>query len=76
MLLLAGKLVAVQGTVVRMSPVRPLVCQMHFICAKCANRIIQDFEDGKYMPPAKCASKLWRTASGGAAREEHELPQQ
>lgn len=52
----AGQLVAVTGTVVRMSPVRPIVKLMHFICAKCAARITQPFEDGKYTPPTQCES--------------------
>lgn len=44
---LIGKLVTVVGTVVRMSPLRPLVTSMDFICGKCRNVTNVDFPDGR-----------------------------
>ncbi|PNW71712.1 hypothetical protein CHLRE_16g665950v5 [Chlamydomonas reinhardtii] len=50
-----GKLVTLRGTVVRMTPVRPLVTHMDFVCAKCGSRTTQAFTDGVYALPTKCA---------------------
>ncbi|GLI71641.1 hypothetical protein VaNZ11_016915 [Volvox africanus] len=49
-----GKLVTLRGTVVRMTPVRPLVTQMDFVCAKCGSSTSQSFTDGMYELPTKC----------------------
>ncbi|GIL88344.1 hypothetical protein Vretifemale_16312, partial [Volvox reticuliferus] len=49
-----GKLVTLRGTVVRMTPVRPLVTQMDFVCAKCGSSTSQAFTDGVYTLPTKC----------------------
>ncbi|KAG2441933.1 hypothetical protein HXX76_003538 [Chlamydomonas incerta] len=50
-----GKLVTLRGTVVRMTPVRPLVTHMDFVCAKCGSRTTQAFTDGVYALPTKCS---------------------
>ncbi len=50
----AGKFVSLQGTVVRMSPVRPLVLEMPFVCGKCGEVQQQAFADGKFTPPTRC----------------------
>lgn len=51
---IAGKLVTVHGTVVKVSTVKPLVTQMSFDCAKCKTSITREFTDGKFSPPLKC----------------------
>ncbi len=49
----AGKCVTVQGTVVRVSNIQPLVTTMAFRCSLCHSTIIVHLPDGKYKPPAK-----------------------
>ncbi|PNH08574.1 DNA helicase MCM8, partial [Tetrabaena socialis] len=56
-----GKLVTLRGTVVRMTPVRPLVTHMVFICAKCGSRTELGFADGLYAVPTKCAGNGCRS---------------
>ncbi|KXZ52381.1 hypothetical protein GPECTOR_9g425 [Gonium pectorale] len=56
-----GKLVTLRGTVVRMSPVRPLVTSMDFVCAKCGARTRQALQDGVYALPAKCSGEGCRS---------------
>lgn len=51
---LIGKLATVRGTVVRMSPIRPLITSIEFTCKKCGRMIVCNFEDGRYTPPQKC----------------------
>jgi DNA helicase MCM8 len=53
---IAGKLVTVHGTVVKVSTVKPLVTQMAFDCGKCKTGITREFTDGKFSPPLKCDS--------------------
>ncbi len=60
----AGKLVTLRGTVVRMTPVRPLVTHMDFVCAKCGAATRAAFDCGVYAPPTKCSGVF-----GGGARE-------
>ncbi|KAJ6659267.1 hypothetical protein lerEdw1_019313 [Lerista edwardsae] len=49
-----GKYVALRGTVVRVSNIKPLCTKMAFICSACGN--VQSFPlpDGKYTLPTKC----------------------
>eukprot|EP00124_Ichthyophonus_hoferi_P000656 Ihof_evm3s26 gene=Ihof_evmTU3s26 len=49
-----GKYVAVQGTVVRVSNIRPMVTQMAFSCNMCGTGEIVRFIDGKYDVPRRC----------------------
>ncbi len=54
---LPGKLGTIQGTVVRMSHIRPLIVRMDFAC-KCGEVMTCDLPDGKYVPPTKCAGEM------------------
>jgi DNA helicase MCM8 len=47
----AGKYIAIQGTVVRVSNVRPLVTKMVFSCNTCGDTQIVVLNDGKYQTP-------------------------
>ncbi|KAJ1932303.1 DNA replication licensing factor mcm8, partial [Linderina pennispora] len=49
-----GKLVTVRGTVVRTTPVKPLLVQAEFNCARCGTAQIVKIVDGKYEMPVKC----------------------
>ena len=49
-----GTYVAVRGTVLRVSGVRPLVRQMDFSCSKCGVGITRAFLEGKFSPPNSC----------------------
>lgn len=51
---IAGRLVSVRGTVVKVSTVKPLVVQMGFECGKCRTHVSRIFPDGKFMPPTGC----------------------
>jgi len=51
---LAGKFIAVRGTVVRAGNVRPLVVQGDFLCAHCGASQVVQFPDGKYSVPTSC----------------------
>ncbi|KAF0975071.1 hypothetical protein FDP41_005824 [Naegleria fowleri] len=51
-----GKFVAVKGTVVKVSNIRPIVTQMVFNCAKCGTKQKKHFRDGKFTLPTKCKS--------------------
>ncbi|CAM6118553.1 unnamed protein product [Calypogeia fissa] len=57
------RLISVRGTVVRMSPLKPLVTSMSFSCAKCRDVGEQRFKDGKFSPPTKCVSEGCRSKS-------------
>ncbi|CAK9114454.1 DNA helicase MCM8 (Minichromosome maintenance 8) [Durusdinium trenchii] len=52
-----GKFVAIHGTVVRVSGVRPLVKRMDFRCPKCSELITKSMGDGKFQPPTHCESE-------------------
>lgn len=52
-LFLAGKCVAVQGTVVRVSNIKPLVTTMAFKCLLCQEIQTIALPDGKYQLPTK-----------------------
>lgn len=57
-LLRLGKLATLRGTVVRMSPIRPLITEMDFVCSKCNTTQRCKFPDGKYTMPVKCTGGL------------------
>ncbi|KAL6060948.1 DNA replication licensing factor mcm8 [Balamuthia mandrillaris] len=50
------KFVSVQGTVVRVGNVKPLVVQLDFMCTRCDAVITVPLSDGKYDPPTKCST--------------------
>lgn len=51
---LYGKLVAVHGTVVRASNMRPLCLSMAFKCRSCSGVMTFPQTDGKYELPSRC----------------------
>ena len=51
-----GKLVAVRGSVIRVSSLRPMVSLMDFACPRCGASTQVPLLDGKYVPPSKCPS--------------------
>lgn len=51
---------AVRGTVVRVSNVKPLVTEMHFVCGKCRADHHQRFTDGVVSPAALTARQIRR----------------
>ncbi|KAI8926730.1 MCM2/3/5 family-domain-containing protein [Entophlyctis helioformis] len=53
---LMGKFIAIRGTVVRVSSVKPMTTQMAFQCTKCNQTNIQVFQDGKFRMPTKCTA--------------------
>ncbi|XP_076972175.1 DNA helicase MCM8 isoform X5 [Tamandua tetradactyla] len=63
-----GKYVALRGTVVRVSNIKPLCTKMAFLCATCGE--VQSFSlpDGKYNLPTKCPVPACRGKSFTALR--------
>uniref|UniRef100_A0A8C9JRC4 DNA helicase MCM8 n=1 Tax=Panthera tigris altaica TaxID=74533 RepID=A0A8C9JRC4_PANTA len=63
-----GKYIAVRGTVVRVSNIKPLCTKMAFLCAACGE--VQGFPlpDGKYNLPTKCPVPICRGRSFTALR--------
>ncbi|CAB3979134.1 DNA helicase MCM8-like [Paramuricea clavata] len=55
-----GKFVAIRGTVVRVSSVKPLVTHMAFMCNTCKETQVLPLSDGKYKIPTKCESDACR----------------
>ncbi|KAF9432817.1 DNA replication licensing factor mcm8 [Entomortierella beljakovae] len=51
---LIGKMVCMQGTVVRTSGVKPLATKLSFTCNSCQEVQTLDLPDAKYMVPTKC----------------------
>lgn len=51
----AGKLATLKGTVTRMSHVRPLITEMDFSCNKCGTSFPTALPDGRFTPPTRCA---------------------
>ncbi|XP_077169313.1 DNA helicase MCM8 isoform X2 [Paroedura picta] len=49
-----GKYIAVRGTVVRVSNIKPFCTKMAFRCSTCGNIQSVSLPDGKYTPPTKC----------------------
>ncbi|XP_058037120.1 DNA helicase MCM8 isoform X5 [Ahaetulla prasina] len=50
-----GKYVALRGTVVRVSNIKPICTKMAFICSTCGNTQSFPLPDGKYTLPTKCS---------------------
>eukprot|EP00731_Ephydatia_muelleri_P032056 Em0023g563a len=50
-----GKCVSVQGTVVRVGNIKPLVTKLAFKCTACQGIQVLTLQDGKYAIPTKCA---------------------
>uniref|UniRef100_A0A8D2AVD5 DNA helicase MCM8 n=1 Tax=Sciurus vulgaris TaxID=55149 RepID=A0A8D2AVD5_SCIVU len=63
-----GKYIALRGTVVRVSNIKPLCTKMAFLCAACGE--VQSFPlpDGKYNLPTKCPVPACRGKSFAALR--------
>uniref|UniRef100_A0A2K5H908 DNA helicase MCM8 n=1 Tax=Colobus angolensis palliatus TaxID=336983 RepID=A0A2K5H908_COLAP len=63
-----GKYIALRGTVVRVSNIKPLCTKMAFVCAACGE--VQSFPlpDGKYSLPTKCPVPACRGRSFTALR--------
>ncbi|XP_057199644.1 DNA helicase MCM8 isoform X2 [Triplophysa rosa] len=51
---LYGKLVAIRGTVVRVSNIKPLCSKLAFTCNSCGDTQSVTLPDGKYSTPTKC----------------------
>ncbi|XP_021110689.1 DNA helicase MCM8 isoform X3 [Heterocephalus glaber] len=49
-----GKYIALRGTVVRVSNIKPLCTKMAFLCAACGEVQSLSLPDGKYSLPTKC----------------------
>ncbi|KAF2071876.1 hypothetical protein CYY_006803 [Polysphondylium violaceum] len=54
---LIGKFVSIKGTVIRRSPVRPMVTDMQFICLKCSQPTYKYFNQGLVEIPSFCSYK-------------------
>ena len=54
----AGKCVTIQGTVVRVSNIKPVVTTMAFKCPICQTVQTISLPDGKYTPPNKVSSNV------------------
>ncbi|KAG2492281.1 hypothetical protein HYH03_009521 [Edaphochlamys debaryana] len=63
-----GKLVTLRGTVVRATPVRPLVERMDFVCAKCGSSVGVPFVDGVFTAPTKCSGQGCRSRTFAPSR--------
>jgi DNA helicase MCM8 len=48
------KFISIKGTVVRVSPIKPIVFGIEFICERCGARIPMIFPDGRWKVPTKC----------------------
>ena len=44
---LIGKFVAIKGTVVRASSVRPIPIQLAFVCNRCGSEVIEKLSEGR-----------------------------
>ncbi|EDO27446.1 predicted protein, partial [Nematostella vectensis] len=58
-----GKFVAIRGTVVRVSNVKPMVTKMAFTCNLCGEAQSVALPDGKYKIPSKCPAPECRGRS-------------
>uniref|UniRef100_A0A2K5QQZ3 DNA helicase MCM8 n=1 Tax=Cebus imitator TaxID=2715852 RepID=A0A2K5QQZ3_CEBIM len=63
-----GKYVALRGTVVRVSNIKPLCTKMAFLCAACGEVQSLSLPDGKYSLPTKCPVPACRGRSFTAVR--------
>ncbi|CBK20375.2 uncharacterized protein [Blastocystis hominis] len=52
---LVGRLVAIQGTIIRVGGIRSMVMKMNFECVQCS-AVMQTFVDGKYQVPSRCGN--------------------
>lgn len=50
----AGKIVTIKGTVVRISPVKPMVQSASFACSKCGSEQQMSFKEGIFALPTSC----------------------
>nr|XP_004610994.1 unnamed protein product [Sorex araneus] len=63
-----GKYIALRGTVVRVSNIKPLCTKMAFLCAACGDVQSFSLQDGKYNLPTKCPVPVCRGKSFTALR--------
>ncbi|KAJ2124753.1 hypothetical protein IW147_001534 [Coemansia sp. RSA 720] len=54
---LVGKLVTVRGTVVRTSPIKPLLVQAQYACLRCGVTQVVKIIEGKHEAPSKCVTQ-------------------
>jgi len=54
---LIGKFISIKGTVIRRSPVRPMVTDMQFVCVKCSQITYKYFNQGLVEIPTFCQHK-------------------
>ncbi|XP_018585143.1 DNA helicase MCM8 [Scleropages formosus] len=60
---LYGKYVAIRGTVVRVSNIKPLCVKMAFVCNSCGDTQSLHLPDGKFTTPTKCLQAQCRSRS-------------
>ncbi len=53
-----GKIVAIRGTVTKVSPAKAIYTSMNFVCSKCHTSTSVRFEDGIYAPPLGCSAAV------------------
>ncbi|XP_046848188.1 DNA helicase MCM8-like [Xenia sp. Carnegie-2017] len=58
-----GKFIAIHGTVVRLSSIKPMVSHMAFMCNTCKEIQVLPLPDGKFKLPTKCESDTCRGRS-------------
>lgn len=51
-----GKFLSIQGNVLRVSPITPLITQAAFSCTKCLQTMVLVFMDGVLRMPSKCGT--------------------
>lgn len=56
-----GHLVTFKGTIVRVSPVTPLVKALHFVCELCSFKWKVFYSDGSYRKPSSCPVNYCRS---------------
>lgn len=66
LILCAGKLATLKGTVTRMSHVRPLIVDMTFTCNKCGNEVTASMPDGRFTPPTCCTGTRYLVVLAGS----------
>ncbi|KAJ1679457.1 hypothetical protein EV182_002011, partial [Spiromyces aspiralis] len=65
-----GKLITIRGTVIRISPVRPLLVNATFECVKCKQTQTIPMVDGKYTTPSRCYRSNCRSKIFELSRNE------
>ena len=65
-----GALVCVRGSVIRVSPLRPLVTAMSFHCPRCGAKCSIPLADGRYEQPAGCPARGCRAKALLANRRQ------